>query len=346
MTTMNRFFATFALMVLTLSMVSPEASQAEPTSPYATLIVNRDDASGAVTLSLSTAGRPGGDVSLERTIADGVAVWDKFDKWYEELFGLTYLSDDYSRLWKQLRARGTSLGAAYIDKEMLDAISSVKLLVVVDKIRPFPADAFRFGDKWLFEIAPIVHSTTPGPKDVGDNHVYKKALVLDCQGPKDREGLEAPGVDAALSKIPNAERKLIVSLTADETVANLEANQADILHLATHAHPDEFFPGRQKPGVSAEKLSKLKLPYRTILSTGCHTGNPIFAGAALHGDTHFVIASMYTTSGKDGIKIAETFYKSLFDGKTPFESFYDMKKKISGPKPDFPDILRFVFFVR
>lgn len=315
-------------------------------SPYAVLNVDRNEKSGEVKLTLTVTGVKPGGTTITKTAPDGVAKWDKFDKWYEELFGITYLSDDYGRLWKQLHQRGASFAKEFFDAEMLEAVKGAKLLVVVDAVRPFPADVFRFGDKWLFEIVPIVHSTKAGPKDVGDDYKYKTALVLDCQGPKDREGAEAPGVDAVIGKLPGVPHKMILSLTPEVTVKNLEENSADVLHIATHAEPDEFFPGRVKPGIKVEKLAKLKLRYHTILSTGCLTGNPLFAGAALHDDVRFVIASMYVTSGKDGIKVADVFYKELFSGKTPFESFYEVKKRITGPKPDFPDVLRYVIYVR
>jgi hypothetical protein len=315
-------------------------------SPYATLEVNRNDKSGEVELILTTHGKTGGDTTVRKTIRDGVEQWEKFNKWYEDLFGLTYLDSDYKRLWSQLRKRCATFTKYFFSAEMLHALDGSKLLVVVDKTYPFPADTFRIGDKWLFEIVPIVHSLTPGAKDLSDKTNYKSALVVDCQGPKDREGKEAPTVYENLGKIPGLSRKLILSMTRDETVKNLESNPADILHLATHAEPDEFFPGRNHPGVKAIELAKMKLPFHMVLSTGCNTGNPVFASGILHDETKFMIASMYVTSGKDGVIFGESFYPLLVSGKTPFEAFYAVKQHITGNKSDFPDILRFAFFVR
>jgi hypothetical protein len=314
--------------------------------PYATLEVNRDDKSGVVELVLTTQGKISGDKTIRNRVANGVELWEKFNKWYEDLFGLTYLDSDYKRLWSQLRKHCATQSKYFITDEMLDALHGCWLLVVVDKKYPFPADTFRIGDKWLFEIVPIVHSLSTGPKDLSDDTVYKSALVVDCQGPNDREGKEAPSVYENLGKIPGAKRKLILSLTRDETVKNLLSNPADVLHLATHAEPDEFFPGRQHPGIKATELAKMKLPFHMVLSTGCNTGNPVFAGGVLHGETKFMIASMYVTSGKDGVVFGGAFYPLLFSGKTPFDAFYAVKQNITGNKSDFPDILRFAFFVK
>ena len=339
----------FITMIVSMSAGAAHASDAESAaavSPYATLDVARDDKTGAVTLVLSTHGKTGGDTTLRRTVADGVEQWEKFNKWYEDLFGLTYLDSDYKRLWSQLRKRGATFAKYFVNEEMLKALDGCKLLVVIDEKYPFPADTFRFGDKWLFEIVPIVHSLSAGAKDLTDSTDYKSALVIDCQGPKDREGREAPDVYADLGKIPNVKSKLILSLKRDETVKNLESNPADVLHLATHAEPDEFFPGRNHPGIKATELAEMKLPFRMVLSTGCNTGNPVFAGGILHGETKFMIASMYITSGKDGVIFGKEFYPMLFAGKTPFEAFYAVKQRITGNKSDFPDILRFAFFVK
>jgi len=70
------------------------------------------------------------------------------------------------------------------------------------------------------------------------------------------------------------------------------------------------------------------------------------ARAVLDADTRFFIASMYTTSGKDGVRFASGFYDLLLAGKTPFEAFYEIKNNnITAPDADYPDILRFLFFV-
>ncbi len=339
-------FALVFTLFATAGAGAAPAARKTAVKPYADLVVSRNDKTGVVVLTLQTHGKKGGDVKVVNTISDGVTQWENFIKWYEDLFALAYMDSNYDRMWKQLRKRGVTMGEKFISQDMLKAINGVSMLVVVDDVYPFPADTFRFGDKWFFEIAPIVHSRTKGPKDVSDDYKYKSALVLDCQGPKDREGLEAPGVFADLSKIDGIGKKMILSMKKDETIKNLEKEAADILHLATHAHPDEFFPGRNKPGIPAAELAEMKMNFRTILSTGCHTGSPLFASGVLHGKTRFLIASMYTTSGKDGIVLGRSFYPLLFAGKSPFESFYEVKKSISGDKSDFPDILRFVFFVK
>jgi hypothetical protein len=338
--------AMFAIAIFIAPAIAASAAVPAKDAPRAVLTVGIDEKTGDVALELTTANRPGGDKTVKRTIKGGVETWDKFDKWYEDLFGLTYLDDNLSRLWKQLRKRGVALADDFFDAEMLDALKGCELLVVVDVVRPFPADVFRIGDKWLFEIVPIVHSLSAGPKDLSDDYKYKSIVVIDCQGPKDREGLEAPGVDKNLGEIPGIDHKLITSLTRDETIKNFGENPADVLHLATHAHPDEFFPGRNKPGIKAEELAKMKLGYRTVLSTGCNTGNPVFAGGMLGAGARFFIASMYVTSGKDGIKFGDVFYRALFSGSTPFESFYKAKSNITGDKSTLPDILRFVFYVK
>lgn len=319
------------------------AGSAAP-APYAILTATRNEKTGDVAMDLVVKGAPGAHVAYQ--VAGGVEKLDRFDKWYEDLFGLAYLGSDYKSMWKKLRDRGALLAGQFMTPEALDALKGARLLVVVDKDRPFPADVFRVGDKWLWETVPIVHSLSAGPKDLSDTHHYKTILVVDCQGPKDREGLEAPGVDANLAKIPGIKHQEILSLKRDETIKNLEGRSADVIHLATHAHPDEFFPGRNKPGIPASKMAKMRLRYRTFLSTGCNTGNPIFSRGVLHGDVKFFIASMYVTSGKDGIAVADVFYRALFSGKTPYEAFYAVKDRIAGNKSDFPDALRFVFYVK
>ncbi len=341
---------TVAILINILSIAgisfAANATKTNAITPYSVLEVSRDDKSGAVELVLSTHSIHGSDKRVAKTVTDGVEQWEKFNKWYEDLFGLTYLDSDYKRLWSQLRKRCATFAKYFMTDEMLKALEGSKLLVVVDDKYPFPADTFRIGDKWLFEIVPIVHALSSGEKDLSDPTLYKSALVLDCQGPKDREGKEAPSVYENLQKIKGVKSKLILSLKRVETVDNLISNPADILHLATHAEPDEFFPGRIHPGIKATELEKMKLPFRTVLSTGCNTGNPIFATGILHGETRFMIASMYVTSGKDGVVFGEVFYPLLFSGKTPFEAFYEVKKRITGNKSDFPDILRFAFFVK
>ncbi len=314
-------------------------------NPWAQIIVHRNEKDGTVELELTTFGKPGGDTFIKTSVDKGIDIWDKFDVWYEDLFSLTYVSPDYKRLWKQTRQRGASLGKAFISDKMLAALQGCKLLVVVDEEKPFPADTFRFADKWLFEIVPIVHSFTSGPKDVSDSHKYRKVLVLDCQGPKDREGKEAPGVSKNLESTPGATHSFAFGLNPQDAIRNLKTSDADILHLATHAHPDKFFPGRENEPIRATELQKMKLPFRTVLSTGCNTGNPVFARGMIHDNTRFFIASMYVTSGKDGIVFADDFYRAVFSGKTPFDAFYTVKSNITGNKSTYPDILRFAFFV-
>jgi hypothetical protein len=346
----RKLFAIFAAAaVMTLigtTLFASDAKGGKSLSPYATIETVRNEKTGGVELILSTHGKPDGDKTIRENVAGGIKIWDDFNQWYEELFSLTYLDSGYKRLWTQLRKHCTTVAKSFITDEMLKALSGCKLLVVVDKIYPFPADTFRIGDKWLFEIVPIVHSLTPGGKDLSDDYKYKSVLVVDCQGPNDREGKEAPAVYENLGKIPGLKRKLILSMTREETVTNLLSNPADILHLATHAEPDEFFPGRQHPGIKATELQKMKLPFHTVLSTGCNTGNPVFASGMLGGGAKFMIASMYVTSGKDGVVFGDAFYRAVFSGQTPFEAFYTVKQRITGNKSDFPDILRFAFFVK
>lgn len=343
--------AFFVIISLAFAALCPRPSHAATPSAasrkYAVLTVQRDEKTFAIELTLKVADKGGDQAILKNTVKDGITVLNRFEEWYEQLFALTYLDNGYTRLWKQLRVKGASLADTFLTKEMLDALSGSSLLVVVDKQYPFPADVFRIGDKWLFEIVPIVHSTTAGPKDLTDDWHYKSILILDCQGPKDREGQEAPGVESNLAKTPGIERhKLVTTLKADDALKQLEENPADVIHLATHADPDEFYPGRIHPGVNVKKLAAMKLNFHMFLSTGCNTGNPLFADAALKSGSKFFVASMYRTSGKDGIAIADVFYKELFSGKTPFESFYAVKSRIAGNKSDFPDVLRFVFYVK
>ncbi|MFC1474847.1 hypothetical protein ACFLQK_02270 [bacterium] len=308
--------------------------------------MERDEESGSLTVKLVRTGPEFTDVwEMEKHIEDGVEAWKSFDEWYEELFALTYISGDRGRLWKQLRKRGAKLGMEFMSREMVEALQGCDLLVVVDETYPFPADVFRFRDKWLFEIVPIVHSVKGGAGDIFDDHEYGTALVLDLQGPGDREGEEAPRVSEHLSGITGVDHEMLMTLTNEETIDALESREADVLHLATHAYPDEFFPGRGNKGVKVGKLTKLKTAYRTVLSTGCHTGNPLFAKAIMDDGTRFFIASMYRTAGDDGAIFASGFYDELYSGKTPFEAFYEMKYKITVENPDMPDILRFVLYV-
>lgn len=256
-----------------------------------------------------------------------------------------YLSKDSNRLWKKLRRKGAGLGREYMTPGMLEALEGVNLLVVVDDSYPFPADVFRFGDRWLFEIAPIVHSFSGSPKALDDDYEYKTALVLDCQGPGDREGEEAPAVAGHLSELDGVEYELKPALDNESAAAALNNDRADVLHLATHAHPDEFFPGRGGHGITAAELAQLPGAFRTVFSTGCHTGNPVFARAVLDSDTKYFIASMYRTSGSDGARMASVFYPALFSGATPFEAFYKVKNTLADENTTMPDLLRFVFYV-
>lgn len=336
----------FAIALCVAAMPAHGATAAESKAPYAVLNYDRDEKSRDLTLELKIMQGDTIKDSFKKVVPGGVDKWADFDKWYEELFALTYLSDDTKRLWKQLRSHTALFAKDFMDEKMVGALEGCRLLVVVDKEYPFPADVFRFGNKWLFEIVPIVHSLSGGDKDVSDSYKYASALVLDCQGPKDREGKEAPTVDANLNKLPGVSHKLLITLTPDVAMKALEENQADVLHLATHAEPKSFYPGRVKPAITTEKLGALSTRYRTVLSTGCFSGSPHFAKALLGDDTRFYIASMYTTSGKDGIVFADAFYSLLFSGTSPFDAFYKVKQRITGSKSDFPDILRFIFWVK
>lgn len=285
---------------------------------------------------------------VSRTVPGGMAELADFETWYEELFALTYLTGDNGRLWKQLRARTAIMTEKFLSQEMIVFITGADLLIVADADFPFPADVLRVEDKWLFEIAPIVHTAGAPDKipDLTDDYKYRNVFVMDCQGPADREGQEAPGVAAFLEK-SGIGHTLALTLDNESAETALRGTQADVLHLATHAHPDEFFPGRNKPGIKAGRLKELPTRFRTVLSTGCNTGHPVFASAMLDDGTRFYIASMYKTSGKDGIRFGSDFYTHLFSGRTPFEAFYAVKtENITGKKSAYPDILRFVFYVK
>jgi hypothetical protein len=320
--------------------------------PWAVLYVHRDETTRELGMKLvvKTPGKE--DQTREWTVNGGVDKWEDFGKWYEDLFGIAYMSNDFKSLWKRLRKKAAGMSPEFIPEDVVKELAPCGLLVVVDDEKPFIADALRYGNKWLFEIVPIVHIPAPydatAPPDLTDTYQYRKYLVVDCQGPNDREGAEAPGVAAHLDTLApgGVTYSLLTALTPDDARAALQNNTADILHLATHAHPDEFFPGRIKPGIKADEIENMRLNYRTVLSTGCHTGNPMFARAILDADTRFFIASMYTTSGKDGVRFASDFYGLLLAGKSPFEAFYEIKNKnITASGADYPDILRFVFFV-
>jgi hypothetical protein len=285
---------------------------------------------------------------LSHTVPAGLDELAEFETWYEELFALTYLTGDNGRLWKQLRTRTAAMSKKFLSDEMIAFIRGAGLLIVADSDFPFPADVLRVEDKWLFEIAPIVHTAgVPGKiPDLTDDYKYRNVFVMDCQGPADREGQEAPGVAAFLQKT-GIEHTMALTLDNESAAAALRDTQADVLHLATHAQPDEFFPGRGKTGIPAAQLKNLPTRFRTVLSTGCNTGHPVFADAMLDDGTRFYIASMYKTSGKDGIRFGSDFYSNLFSGMTPFQAFYEVKRhNITGSKSSYPDILRFVFYVK
>ena len=324
-----------------------DVSQANKIKTYALLTADRVSGTSDLALVLTVKNGPEILNTLAASVVGGQTLLAEYDKWYEELFALTYLTGDYSRLWKSLRAHNEKMTGQFLAPDMIQAVRGVDLLIVADRDFPFPADVFRVNGQWLFEIAPIIH-TVGVPEsipDLSDAYDYKDVLILDCQGPDDREGAEAPGVAAFLDNA-GISHKFLVTLTSLSAEKALEEYSADVLHLATHANPDEFFPGRGKSGIAAARLMQLPTRFRTVLSTGCNTGHPVFAHAMLDDGTRFFIASMYKTSGKDGIVFGGDFYTHLFSGKTPFESFYEVKKRITGKQPDYPDILRFVFYAK
>jgi hypothetical protein len=325
------------------------ATRAARAAQEAVLTVEEGAAPGDLILHLdmhpdSVSAAPG----LTHEVPGAVAELEDFEKWYEELFALTYLTGDTGRLWKQLRSRTALLSKKFLSEEMIGMLRGADLLIVADGNFPFPADVLRADGKWLFEIVPIVHTVgaPQGIPDITDEYAYKNVFILDCQGPKDREGEEAPGVAAFLEK-QGVEHTMALALENATAEAALRDTEADVLHLATHAHPDEFFPGRGKPGISAQKLKAIPTRFRTVFSTGCNTGHPVFADAMLQHGTRFYIASIYVTSGKDGIRFGSDFYTHLFAGMSPFQAFYAVKNQnITGEKPDYPDILRYVFYVK
>ncbi len=335
-----------AMLVLIMLAVLCSAAIAAPLTPHAEMRAIRDEASGAVNVELKVFDGTRQTAVYEKSVPEGIKKLEDFDTWYEELFALTYLSGDYGRLWKNLRSKTRKLTKDFMTREMAAALEGLKLLVVVEEQYPFPADTFRIGDRWLFEIVPIVHSPTGGVKDPADDYEYGSILVMDCQGPVDREGEEAPRVMGHLEKLPDVKSSMELTLENEIAAAKIQTPGYDVLHLATHAHPDEFFPGRGDAGITVGRLRGLDVPFRFILSTGCNTGNPLFAGAVLDEDTLFYVASMYKTAGKDGEILAGLFYPQLFAGASPFDVFYRVKQRITGKKSDMPDILRFAFYVR
>ena len=339
------------IMVLLVSGVVAYAQTpaADDMRPWAELRITRHEDTGDLSLSLAVRSVDMQDHVIEYTVSGGIGMLEDFGKWYEEVFAVAYLDGNTKSMWKRLRKRADKIGPEFLSEEILDALRECKLMVVVDETYPFIADVIRFDNKWLFEIVPIVHATADFDgefPDLSDDYKYKSVLVDDCQGPDDREGAEAPGVAARLEEIPELEHRLATTLTNEEAARELQAGTEDILHLATHAHPEEFFPGRGETGIKVDAIKAMTLPYRFILSTGCHTGNPLFAGAVLDDDTRFYMASMYVTSGKDGIVIAGDIYKAIAAGKTPFEAFMEAKQNITGKQGHYPDILRYVFYVK
>ncbi len=125
------------LAICTLSFAA-YAKRSNTITPYSVLEVSRDDKTGVVDMVLTTHGLQDGEKRVTKTVADGVEKWEYFNKWYEDLFGLTYLDSDYKRLWSQLRKRCATFARYFVTDEMLNALEGSKLLVLWIRNIPSP----------------------------------------------------------------------------------------------------------------------------------------------------------------------------------------------------------------